>query len=80
MMVPKFEGYTLENDGFLRYKNMIYVPPNEELRNLILSKAHREVYMAHSGVTKMKKDLKPLFFYKGMKANIVSYVVRCIEF
>jgi hypothetical protein len=32
MMVPKFEGYTLENDRLLRYTNIIYVPPNEELR------------------------------------------------
>jgi hypothetical protein len=35
--------------------------------------------MAHPGVTKMKADLKPLFFWKGMKADIVSYVVRCLE-
>jgi hypothetical protein len=27
----------------------------------------------------MKADLKPLFFWKGMKEDIVSYVVRCIE-
>jgi hypothetical protein len=35
MMVPKFEGYTLDNDRLLRYNNIIYVPPNDELRNLI---------------------------------------------
>jgi hypothetical protein len=79
MMVPKFEGYTLDNDGLMRYNNRIYVPPNDELRNLILSEAHRAVYMAHPGVTKMRADLKPLFFWKGMKADIVSYVARCLE-
>jgi hypothetical protein len=30
--------------------------------------------MAHPGVMKMRADLKPLFFWKGMKENIVSYV------
>jgi hypothetical protein len=35
--------------------------------------------MAHLGVTKMKEDLKPLFFWKGMKEDIVSYVARCLE-
>jgi hypothetical protein len=79
MMVPKFEGYTLDNDGLLRYNNKIYVPPNDELRSLILSEVHRVVYMAHLGVTKMKEDLKPLFFWKGMKEDIVSYVARCLE-
>jgi hypothetical protein len=65
MNVPRFEGYTLENDRLMRYNNRIYVPPNEKLRNLILSEAHREVYMAHPGVTKMREDLRPLFFWKG---------------
>jgi hypothetical protein len=41
---------------------------------LILREVHRVVYMAHSGVTKMREDLKPLFFWKGMKADIVNYV------
>jgi hypothetical protein len=65
MMVPRFEGYTLDNDGLMRYNNRIYVPPNEKLRNLILSEAHRAVYMADLGVTKMRADLMPLFFWNG---------------
>jgi hypothetical protein len=36
-------------------------------------------YMAHLGVMKMREDLKPLFFWKGMKANVVNYVVTCLE-
>jgi hypothetical protein len=64
MMVPNFGGYTLDNEGLMRYNNRIYIPPNDELRKLILSEAHREVYMAHPGVMKMKADLKPLFFWK----------------
>jgi hypothetical protein len=27
----------------------------------------------------MKENLKPLFLWKGMKKNIVSYVARCLE-
>jgi hypothetical protein len=79
MMVPRFEGFSFDSDGLLRFKNRIYVPPNDELRMLILSEAHRAVYMAHPGVTKMRADLKPLFFWKGMKADIVNYVARCLE-
>jgi hypothetical protein len=55
------------------------MPPNDKLRMLILSEAHRAVYMAHPGVTKMREDLKPLFLWKGMKVNIVNYVARCLE-
>jgi hypothetical protein len=79
MMVPRFEGFTLDDDGILRFKTQIYVPPNDKLKSLILNKAHKEVYMAHPGVMKMRADLKPLFFWKGMKADIVNYVAKCLE-
>jgi hypothetical protein len=36
---------------------------------LILSEAHRAVYMAHLGLMKMREDLKPLFFWKEMKVT-----------
>jgi hypothetical protein len=79
MMIPIYEGYSLDNDRLLRYKGRIYVSPNEEMRNLILNEAHQAVYMSHPGVTNMKADLKPLFFWKGMKIDIVNYVARCLE-
>jgi hypothetical protein len=72
MMVPKFEGYILDKDELMRYNNQIYIFPSDKLRSLILSEAHREMYMAHLGVMKIRTDLKPLFFWKGMKADIVT--------
>jgi hypothetical protein len=62
IMVQRFEGFMFDNDGLLRFKNHIYVPPNDKLRSLILNEANRAVYMAHRGVMKMREDLKPLFF------------------
>ena len=79
MMVPRIEGFSFDSDGLLRFKNWIYVLLNDELRMLILSEAHREVYMAHPRVTKMRADLKKLFFWKGMKEYIVNYVAICLE-
>jgi hypothetical protein len=79
MMVLRFEGYTLDDDELLRFNGRIYVLLNDELINFILSEAHREVYMAHPGIMKMRKNLKPLFFWKGMKDDIVSYMARCLE-
>jgi hypothetical protein len=78
-MVLKYEGYSLDNNGLLSLNKIIYIPPNCELRSLILSEAHRVVYMAHLGVTKMKVDLEPWFFWKRINEDIVRYVVRCLE-
>jgi hypothetical protein len=62
IMVPKFQGFTMDNDGLFTFKSQIYVPPNDEFRSFILNESHRTVYMAHPRVTKMTEDLKPLFF------------------
>jgi hypothetical protein len=79
MMVPRFEGYSFDSEGLLRFRGRVYEPPNDELRMLIRSEAHRAVYMAHPGVMNMRADLKPMFFWKGMKADIVNLVARCLE-
>jgi hypothetical protein len=79
MMVPKFEGYSLDNDGLLIFDKRIYIQPNDELRSFILRKSHREMYMALLGVMKMKRNLNPLFLWKGKKAYIVGYMVICLE-
>jgi hypothetical protein len=63
-MVPIFEGFTFDDDGLLSFKNQIFVTPNDELRILILNEAHREMYLAHQAVMKMRAYLKPLFFWK----------------
>jgi hypothetical protein len=77
-MVPKFEGSTVENDGLLIFKIRICIPPNDAFGSLILDEAHRAMYIAHPGVTKMREDLKPLLFWKGMKEDKVNYVEICL--
>jgi hypothetical protein len=68
----------MDNYGLLIFKIRIYIPPNDKLRSLILNEAHRVVYMAHPRVMRMMIDLKPLFFWKGMKVGIVNYMVVCL--
>ena len=79
MMVPNFEGFNMDKDKLLIFNNQIYVPPNHKLRSLILNEAHKVVYMDHLRVMKMRAYLKPLFYWKGMKEDIVNYVARCLE-
>jgi hypothetical protein len=64
MLVPKFEVFTMDDDRLMRYNGQIYIPPKNKLRRLILNGSHREVYMAHLGVMKMREKLKTLFFWK----------------
>ena len=47
MMIPRYEGYSLDSDRILIYNSKFYVPLNDELRKLILNEAHRAVSMDH---------------------------------
>ena len=47
---------------------------------MILEKYHSTPYSKHSIVTKMFLDIKPQYFWKGMKKEIIDFVVGCLEF
>lgn len=78
MVTKDVEGFSILSDGTLVYKGRICVPKDEVLRTEILDKAHRSVYVAHPGSTKMHRDLKRRFWWRGMKGFIAKYVERCL--
>lgn len=57
----------------------MYIPRVPEIRRIILEEFHTAPYSGHPGVTKMMADIKPLYFRKGMKREIMDYVARCLE-
>jgi hypothetical protein len=76
---PKYDGYSLEADGLLRYRGRMYINEGGDTRSIILKEAHREIYYAHPGVNKMYTDMKNIFFCVGMKRNIVHFVAKFLE-
>ena len=76
---PKFEGYDLEPDGLLRFQGRMYIPKEGAIRRTILEESHRALYYAHPRVKKMYADTKKLFFWAGMKHDIVQFVAKCLE-
>lgn len=75
----RYDGYYFEPNGLLRYQGRMYVPNFEELRNLVWKEVHEAPYSGHLGVTKMLEDVKPLYFWKGMKGYIARFVAKCLE-
>jgi hypothetical protein len=76
---PKYEGYNLETDGLLRYRGRMYIPENGDIRSIILKESHRELYCAHPGVKKMYAEMKKLFFWVGMKCDVVHFITKFLE-
>jgi hypothetical protein len=76
---PNYEGYSLETDRLLRYRGRMYIPENGDIRSIILKEAHRSLYCAHPGVKRMYADMKKLFFWVGMKCDVVHFIAKFLE-
>ncbi len=72
--------YEVKADGCLYYKGRACVPDDGELKTSILKEAHTSAYAIHPGSTKMYHDLKPYYWWPGMKKNIADYVTRCLTY
>nr|GEY33863.1 hypothetical protein [Tanacetum cinerariifolium] len=50
------------------------------IRKLIMDEAHTLRYSVHLGADKMYYDLRELYWWPGMKRDIVEYVSKCLTF
>ncbi|KAA3465907.1 integrase [Gossypium australe] len=57
---------------------IICMPRNPELIQKILNKAHSGCLPVHLGSTKMYNDLKQLYWWLGMKRDILEFVAKCL--
>nr|GEW25167.1 putative reverse transcriptase domain-containing protein [Tanacetum cinerariifolium] len=60
-------------DGTLCLNNRSWVPCFGDLRTLIMHESHKSKYSIHPGSDKMYQDLKRLYWWPNMKANIAIY-------
>ena len=64
-------------DGVLLYQDRLCVPNVGELRQHILAEAYTSRYSIYLGSTKMYRDLREVYWWDGMKRDIVDFVSKC---
>ncbi|GJX20798.1 putative reverse transcriptase domain-containing protein [Tanacetum coccineum] len=74
-MIKKLEPRA---DGTLCLKNRSWIPLFGDLRALIMHESHKSKYSIHPGSDKMYQDLKKLYWWPNMKAEIATYVSKCM--
>ncbi|GKB52966.1 putative reverse transcriptase domain-containing protein, partial [Tanacetum coccineum] len=57
---------------------MSWLPCYGDLRTVIMHESHKSKYSIHPGSDKMYQDMKKLYWWPNMKANIATYVSKCL--
>nr|GEV77023.1 putative reverse transcriptase domain-containing protein [Tanacetum cinerariifolium] len=63
-------------DETLCLKNRSWIPCFGDLRALIMHESHKSKYSIHPGSDKMFQNLKKLYWWSNMKAEIATYVSK----
>nr|GFB42101.1 putative reverse transcriptase domain-containing protein [Tanacetum cinerariifolium] len=71
----KLEPHT---DGTLCLKGRSWLPCYGDLRTVIMHESHKSKYSIHPGSDKMYQDMKKLYWWPNMKADIATYVSKCL--
>nr|GEV09851.1 putative reverse transcriptase domain-containing protein [Tanacetum cinerariifolium] len=54
------------------------LPCYGDLRSVIMHESHKSKYTIHPGYDKMYQDMKMLYWWPNMEANIATYVSKCL--
>ncbi|GKA41811.1 putative reverse transcriptase domain-containing protein, partial [Tanacetum coccineum] len=67
-------------DGTLCFNGRSWLPCYGDLRTVIMHESHKSKYSIHPGSDKMYQDMKKLYWWPNMKANISTYVSKCLTY
>ncbi|GJT03307.1 putative reverse transcriptase domain-containing protein [Tanacetum coccineum] len=65
-------------DGTLCFNGKSWLPCYGDLRTVIMHESYKSKYYIHPGSDKMYQDMKKLYWWPNMKANIATYVSKCL--
>ncbi|GKB45998.1 putative reverse transcriptase domain-containing protein [Tanacetum coccineum] len=75
LRTEKLEPHT---DGTLCLDGRSWLPCYGDLLTMIMHESHKSKYSIHPGSEKMYQDVKKLYWWPNMKANITTYVSKCL--
>nr|GEV43889.1 putative reverse transcriptase domain-containing protein [Tanacetum cinerariifolium] len=70
--------FEIRSNGIRYHDKRIWLLLHGGLRDLIMYESHKSKYSIHPGSTKMYQDLRKLYWWPNMKADIATDVSQCL--
>nr|GEV98328.1 reverse transcriptase domain-containing protein [Tanacetum cinerariifolium] len=75
---PRKENLEPHMDGTLCLNNRSWLSRYGTMRTMIMHESHKSKYYVHPSSDKMFQDMKLLYWWRNMKADIATYISKCL--
>lgn len=70
--------FIIDENGVIRFRDRVCVIDVSGHKKSILEEGHRSGLSIHPSATKMYQDLKRIFWWPGMKREVVEFMYACL--
>nr|GFC21820.1 putative reverse transcriptase domain-containing protein [Tanacetum cinerariifolium] len=70
--------FEIRINGIRYHDKRIWLALHRGLRDLIMHESHKSKYSIHPRFTKMYQDLRKMYWWPNMKADVATYVDKCL--
>nr|GEW95568.1 putative reverse transcriptase domain-containing protein [Tanacetum cinerariifolium] len=77
LLKPIFE---IRSNGIRYFKGRLSLPLFGGIRDMIMHESYKSKYSIHPGSDKMCRDLKKLYWWPNTKADIATFVSKCLTY
>ena len=67
-------------DGLIRFRDIIYVLDNNDLKKVILREFHEKPHSGHPSYQKMLTIVNKFYYWPNLKKDVAKFMTRCLDF